>query len=152
MGKKKSASATSGADAMDRISVDIEVANYGDLVEHRRGDLPAERIRRLKMQGVVGPRTMNTVLPEQVAKQLGLTVVGKVGVTHGGKRSGFRDQVDAVYLTIQGRSGIVTAILDKDRDTALIGAIVLTTLDFVVDLEKQRLVPRDPDYKTTEIG
>ena len=37
-------------------------------------------------------------------------------------------------------------------DAALIGAIVLEDLDFLVECIKQCLVPRDPDYVVSEIG
>ena len=40
--------------------------------------------------------------------------------------------------------------LEAKRDTALIGAIVLEDLDFLVDCEKQRLVPRDPKFILSE--
>jgi hypothetical protein len=37
------------------------------------------------------------------------------------------------------------------NSTALIGAIVLEDLDFLIDCTKLRLVPRDPDYVVSEI-
>jgi hypothetical protein len=56
-----------------------------------------------------------------------------------------------VRLHLQGRDGIFTAVVEPKRDTALIGAIVLEDLDFLVDCQKQRLVPRDPDFVVSEI-
>jgi clan AA aspartic protease len=136
---------------MGRIIMDFEVANFGDILEHRQGKLSAERIRRLTMQGVVDPGALGLVLPEKVARQLGLSVVGQQRVTYADKRSVLRDEVDAVSVTIQGRSGEFRAILEKKRSTALIGALVLETLDFLVDCRKQKLVPRDPDYVLSEV-
>jgi hypothetical protein len=62
-----------------------------------------------------------------------------------------RQQVEGAYVTLQGRSGDFKAIVEKNRDTALIGAIVLEDLDFLVDCNIQKLVPRDPDFVVSEI-
>jgi hypothetical protein len=51
---------------------------------------------------------------------------------------------------LQGRDSIFKAAVEPKRDTALIGAIVLEDLDFLVDCEKQRLVPRDPRFIVSE--
>lgn len=37
------------------------------------------------------------------------------------------------------------AIVEPQRDSALIGAIVLEDLDLIVDCTTQQLVPRDPE-------
>src|SRR5437870_5540589 len=105
MGKNKEWPSRFGVRKMGRISIDLEVANFGDILQHREGKLPAERIRRLIMQGVVDPGATRMVLPEQVAQQLGLKTTGKVRVTYADKRSGLRAEIEGVYVTIQGRGG-----------------------------------------------
>jgi hypothetical protein len=62
-----------------------------------------------------------------------------------------RPEVGAVHLRLQGREDVFSAIVEPNRDTALIGAIVLEDFDFLVDCIKQRLVPRDPDHIVSEI-
>jgi hypothetical protein len=59
--------------------------------------------------------------------------------------------VQEVYVKLQGRDGVFTAIVEPKRRTALIGAIILEDLDFLVDCTKRRLVPRDPRYVVSEI-
>ena len=76
----------------------------------------------------------------------------KVKVSFADGRRGMRRQVGGVYVTLQGRAGIFIAIVEPKRDTALIGAIILEDLDFLVDCKNLRLVPRDPDYVLAEIG
>ena len=44
-----------------------------------------------------------------------------------------------------------SAVVEPKPDTAIIGAIVLNDLDFLVDCTKLFLVPRDPDYVVSEI-
>jgi hypothetical protein len=43
------------------------------------------------------------------------------------------------------------AIVEPNRNTALIGAVVLEVLDFVVDCVAQKLLPRDPSGVSAEI-
>jgi hypothetical protein len=52
---------------------------------------------------------------------------------------------------LQGREGVFTAVVEPRRRTALIGAIVLEDLDFLVNCTGQRLVPRHPRYVVSEI-
>ena len=44
-----------------------------------------------------------------------------------------------------------SAIVEPVRDSVLIGAIVMEELDFLVDCERQQLVPRDPEQIVSEI-
>ncbi len=49
------------------------------------------------------------------------------------------------------RAVVIGALLSIATLVMLIGAIVLEDLDFLVDCTKLCLVPRDPDYKVSEI-
>jgi hypothetical protein len=46
---------------------------------------------------------------------------------------------------------VFSAIVEPDRDSALIGAIVMEDLDLLVDCVAQRLAPRDPDQIISEV-
>ena len=80
-----------------------------------------------------------------------MTATEKVRVRYADGRSAKRDRVQGVYLKLMGRDGVFTAAIEPKRETALLGAIVLEDLDFVVDCTSQRLVPRDPKYVVSEI-
>jgi predicted aspartyl protease len=136
---------------MGRITIHFEVANFADILANRQGKLPPEKIRRIVMQGLVDPGSAHMVLPDKIAKELGIPVTGKVKVSYADRRSRLCDVVEGVYVTIQGRGGSYRATLEKKRQTALIGAIVLEDLDFLVDCKKNKLIPRDPDYILSEI-
>jgi predicted aspartyl protease len=133
-----------------RFSVEIELANNDDLAAVRRGNLKPEKVRRLKILGVVDSGASRLFLPSTVAKQLGIPVSGKVKVTYANKVQTRRDQVEGVYLELLGRHGLFTAHLEPKRDTALIGALALEELDLLIDPLKERLYPRDPDMETCE--
>lgn len=59
--------------------------------------------------------------------------------------------VSYLQLAYGGRSSVFSAIIEPNRDSALIGAIVLEELDFIVDCGHQTLVPRDPDRIISEV-
>jgi len=140
-----------GANAVGRIAVEFEVANYGDVDMARRGLLPADQVRRQTIRGVVDSGAARFVLPRAVVQQLGLPITGKVQVRYADGRRATRPTAQGAHVTILGRDSTFTAVVEPKRDTALIGAIVLEDLDLLVDCQKQRVVPRDPRGAIYEI-
>jgi predicted aspartyl protease len=134
-----------------RFSIDFEVANNDDLVHARLGQIAPAEVRRARIRGVVDCGAARLVLPASVVKQLGLLPKRKVKVRYADRRQRLRDEVGRVFLEIQGRDNVFSAVVEPKRDSALIGAIVLEDLDFLVDSTHQRLVPRDPRYVVSEI-
>lgn len=139
------------ADDVGRFSVEIEVANNDDMALVRRGLLQADQVRRETIKGVVDSGAVRLVLPEPVAKRLGLPLGDPMPVKYADGRRARRKIAEGVFAQLQGRHGIFTAIVEPKRETALIGAIVLEDLDFLVDCKEQRLVPRDPSGPLSEI-
>ena len=133
-----------------RFKVEIELANNDDLAAVRLGVLTPDKVRRVKVLGVVDSGASGLVLPTKVGKQLGVPVTGKVKVTYASRQSSRRDKVEGVYLELMDRHGIFDAHLEPKRDTALVGAIVLEGLDLLIDARNERLFPRDPNMLTTE--
>jgi predicted aspartyl protease len=141
-----------GKHEMGRFSVEMVIANNEDLVRARNGDLDPTKVRRQTIRGIVDPGATLLVLPLALVNELGLPIKKqKVKVRYAGGQRATRAEANQVAATLQGRDGIFTAIVEPRRDTALIGAIVLEALDFLVDCGKQRLVPRDPDFVVNEI-
>lgn len=136
---------------MGRFSVEIELANFEDLARARAGDIPSDQVRRARIRGVVDSGAAKLVLPESVVKQLGLRLSGKAGVRYADNRDAERDIATGVELTYANRSGVFSAVVEPQRDSALIGAIVMEDLDLIVDCTKQRLEPRDPGKIISEI-
>lgn len=136
---------------MGRFAVEIELANRLDMAAAEEGRLPQDKIRRLTIRGVVDPGASRLVLPSSVAEQLGLPRRGRTKVKYADGRSAWRDNVFDVWLSLQGRESVYVAIVEPKRESALIGAIVLEDMDFLVDCKNQRLVPRDPKAILSEI-
>jgi predicted aspartyl protease len=136
---------------MARFSVSVEVANNDDLAAVRRGALEPSKVRRLTIPGVVDTGASRLVLPKRVVDDLGLIITGQIKVKDADRRVAKRPVVEEVYIGLQGRHGVFRATVERKRETALIGAIVLEDLDFLVDPLKERLVPRDPKFIVAEI-
>ena len=142
-----------GKHTMGRITIDVEIVNNEDLVRARNGDLPADKVRRVTIQGLVDSGATRMVLPLAVVKELGLPLKKqKVRVRYADGRSGLRAEAEQVNVLLLGRDGVFSAIVEPKRETALIGAIVLEDLDVLVDCANLRLMRRDPDYVVSEIG
>lgn len=141
-----------GKHAMGRITIEFEIANNEDLVAARRGYLDPSKVRRKIISGLVDPGATRMVLPQAVAKELGLPIKGKkVKVRYADGRRSLRTEVDQLCVFLLGRDGVFSAVVEPKRENALIGAIVLEDLDFLVDGAKLRLVPRDPNFVVSEI-
>jgi hypothetical protein len=134
-----------------RFSVELEVANYGDLTLRDRGLLQPDQVRRETIRGVVDSGAAKLVQPEAVVKRLGLSLGNPINVRYADGRRGRRREVKGIFVQLFGRDGTFSAISEPKRDTALIGAIVLEDLDLLVDGSAQRLIPRDPSGPIYEI-
>jgi clan AA aspartic protease len=137
-------------ETMRRFSVDVELANDRDLVRADAGDIRADEVRRITIRGVVDSGATRLVIPEATARELGLEPSGQARMRYADGRSAERPMVDRVHLTWGGRGSVFNAIVEPDRDSALIGAIVLEDLDLVVDCARQTLAPRDPKQIVSE--
>ncbi len=142
---------TNGANGVGRFSVEFEIANSEDLVRAKDGTLPRDQVRRLRITGVVDPGAATLVLPQAVVKQLGLPLGDKNQVRYADGRRAQRREAEAAYVELLGRHDTFKALVEPKRTTALIGAMVLESLDLLVDCRRQRLVPRDPHGAIHEI-
>src|SRR5437016_4052182 len=127
-------------DCMGRFSVEVELANMLDLARVSVGDIPEKEVRRMKVQGVVDTGATQLVIPESVVRQLGLQSSRKVRVRYADGRAADRKMVDGIRLSFGERSSIFSAIVEPRRERALIGAVVLETLDLLPDCTRQQLV------------
>jgi predicted aspartyl protease len=140
-----------GATKVGRFAVDFVVRNQRDVELSDEGKLDPTKVRRATISGVVDSGANRLVLPQTVAKQLGLKVIGKTEVRYANGQTATRDIVGVARVTLLGREGFFSAVVEPKRRNALIGAIVLEELDFLVDCTHLKLVPRDPRMPISEI-
>lgn len=142
---------TQGRKSMGRFSVDVTLLNNRDVQMAAGGAIPQDSVRRLVLSGVVDTGAAKLILPQSAATQLGLPLSTDTRVRYADNRTATRAVAEEVRLELLGRHGTFSAVVEPDRTTALIGAIVLEELDLVVDCVTQTLHPRDPNFVITEI-
>jgi predicted aspartyl protease len=140
-----------GAKDMGRITIEVELTNAEDLVRLKDGTLAADKVRRIRLLGLVDTGANWLVLPTQTAKHLGVPTAGKAAVRYADRRRGWRTVVENVRVDLLGRHGNFRAILEPNRTEVLIGAIVMEDLDLLIDCRTQTLQPRDPKQIIAEI-
>ena len=138
-------------DEMGRFSVDIELINSGDMEKMVAGEMPPDKVRKATIRGVVDTGATRLVISAKTAQTLGLRTLAETAVRYADGRTSQRKVAGYIHLTCLGRSGVFNAVVEPDRDSALIGAIVLEDLDLVVDCSRQTLAPRDPKQIISEI-
>jgi predicted aspartyl protease len=136
---------------MGRFSIEVELTNHEDLFRAKAGLITPAQVRRVRIRGVVDSGATRLVIPESVAKHLGLESTGTAKVRYADGRSADRNIVKDIHLAYGGRESVFNAIVEPARESALVGAIVMEELDFLVDYVGQRLVPRDPKQIISEI-
>lgn len=136
---------------MGRFSVEVDLANFRDIGRAEDGLIQPPQVRRMRVRGVVDSGATRLVIPESVAQQLGLEISGTLKVRYADGRIAERPIARYIHLSYGGRDSVFNAVVEPGRESALIGAIVLEDLDFVVDCTAQRLVPRDPNKILSEV-
>jgi predicted aspartyl protease len=139
-----------GGRKVGRFSVEIELANHEDAILAKKGVIPSSKIRRVTVLGLVDAGASRLVLPQRIVKELGLEPSGSVKVKYADGRQMVRPTVDDVEVELLGRRSVFSASVEPRRQTALIGALILEDLDFLVDPLKMKLVPRDPKMIVSE--
>ena len=130
---------------VSRFTVEFEAANSTDIALSMDGRLPPDDVRSVELSGYVDTGAHDLILPEIVGDSLGLPEVGKVTVRFADGRAQTCRRVGNLWITIAGRSTVLTAVLLPKRTEPLIGAFVLEALDLLVDAKESVLIPRDPD-------
>lgn len=136
---------------MRRFNMKLELANYSDIILAEQGHSAPNDNRRFEVEGVVDTGAAQLVIPASAMEALELEEAWQAKVKYADGHTSSRPVVKNVWLRLCDRESVFSAIVEPDRDTALIGAIVLEALDLVVDCVTQTLHPRDPQQMLAEI-
>jgi clan AA aspartic protease len=125
---------------MGRVVVSALVESLEDVYRARRGDLPADQVRRVDVtEALVDTGATGLSLPNRLIQQLGLLPIRtRRAVT----TAGIRDvpTFGAVRLTIQNRDCICDVTEVDDACSVLIGQVPLELMDLVVDPGRRQLI------------
>jgi predicted aspartyl protease len=111
----------------------LALASHADEILADCGAIPQTDVRRVKVNAGIDDRNMHLVLPASAVDVLGLEPTERTKGRLADASIIERDVVRDVSLTLLGRTGVFKAIIEPNRDDALIGAIVLEDLDVVAD-------------------
>ena len=99
----------------------------------------------MTVEAIVDTGASHPVIPQSVADDLGVPIIGETSVRYADHRQASKKIVSDVEVHVLARSGVFKAVVEPDRKDVLLGAIVLEDMDFIVDCPTQTLVPRDPN-------
>jgi len=111
----------------------VDLWNNTDLEKAKEGLLAPEAVRKVSLEAMVDTGAVTMVIPEDVAKALGLSVVQVRTAT---LADGTKRQIPvmgALRLEIFGRPMICDAYVTPTGRMPLIGQIPLEALDLIVD-------------------
>jgi predicted aspartyl protease len=125
---------------MGRVLTEATIESLQDLWAARRGTISADQVRGVTVpDALVDTRVTPLSLPTRVIKQLGLNERPKRRLR--GSADAFEASIyDPVRLTIQGRDCTMDVVEVPDGTPVLIGHIVLTRLDLVIDPQSDSLI------------
>lgn len=125
--------------AMGKIVVTLTLTNWADTVLAERGFIPEEEVRDCVLDdAVVGTGATRLCLPANVIQQLGLKLVGTIGIQTATGAETARVYAGLI-LNIEGREGRYDCVELPAGSTPLLGLIPLEDLGLDPDLQTQRL-------------
>ena len=124
------------------IVVDIELENAEDRSDARRGRIDEESVRRETIEAVADTGAVMLALPEDVVEQLGLPTLRMLESTFADGRRGQLPVAGPLTIRIGDRQALTECIVVPEGAEALVGQVVMETLDLIPDPVNRTLGPR----------
>ena len=129
---------------MGEIRASVTLENSDDRAVMYRGHGVEADIRRTTVEGIVDTGAVSLIIPEEIARELGLRPWGTRTVVYADERREERP-VTGVRIEIGNLATQTEAIVGPAGSQVLIGQVVLELLDLVADCRNQTLAPRHPE-------
>lgn len=129
---------------MGKITENVIVKNFGDILKASEGLIEESAIRSGKIEAIVDTGAALLCLPPDLIAKLGLMYshTRKVITANGEVK---RRIFSVASITIQGRE-IKMDVMENDQTTpALIGYLVLENMDLVIGARSKKLMP-NPEH------
>jgi len=127
---------------MGRILVKAKIWNFLDEGMAEKDLIKPEEIRKVEVEGLVDSGATLLTLPEELVRELGLTLGKEVEVPYGDNGVEKRRVAFGVKIELLGREALTHVLVEKPKAKVLIGQIVLEALDLVIDPKRGILTPR----------
>jgi len=124
---------------MGEIRVRVRLTNAVDEALARRGQLKPEQVRWSELDALVDTGTVRSVVPPQVAQDLGLQLRGQRVAEYADGRKEPVGVTEPLVIECLHRDTLEEALVLGDE--VLIGQTVLEKLDLLADCANGRLVP-----------
>ena len=129
-----------GTEVVGKVTVSAIIENLDDLLDARRGTLPAEHVRRAEVtDALVDSGATMLLLPSRMVKALGLQPLR----TQPARTANGIVQMQlhrAVRLSVQGRDCVMDVGEVSDDSPVIIGQLPLEAMDWHIDMRGQRLI------------
>jgi len=127
---------------MGEIIVKMELENYLDRTLFEEKKLEFSDVRKWQMDGLVDTGSTMLMLPQEVVEILGLRTIRNAIVTYADERSETRKVAGGLYIKIGERGMNAECMVGQPKSEALIGQIIMESLDLIVDPKNRKLSPR----------
>ena len=136
---------------MGEVRVKVKLTNATDEALARRGKLELSEVRFYEADAMVDTGAVQTVIPSDVVKNLGLETPRQRGVEYADGRKEIVPITEAIVVEIRNRATSDEALVLGDE--VLIGQTILEKLDLHVDCANQKVVPNPahPDQAVTKV-
>jgi predicted aspartyl protease len=107
----------------------------------------------LERDAVIDPSSIMMALPQNLINALGLRKIREDSVRNKNNRLEQKSVYAGLLLEIKGRAGTFDVIAEPEGTEPVVGEIVLTSLDLVVEPRTHTLIPnpRSPEMPMVEI-
>lgn len=136
---------------MGEVRVKVKITNAADEALARRGKLNLDEVRFYEADAMIDTGAVQTVIPADVAKNLGLETPRQRGVEYADGRKEIVPVSEAIVVDILRRSTSDEALVLGDE--VLIGQTILEKLDLHIDSANQKVIPNPahPDQAVTKV-
>lgn len=136
---------------MGEVRVKVKIINSGDEALFRRGHLKKEEIRTYETDALVDTGAVPSVLPVDVAQNLGLDFIRQERAVYANNSGENVDVTEPVTFEILGRR--VTEEVFVLGDEVILGQIALERTDLLVDCVNRQVIrnPAHPDQIVLKI-
>jgi clan AA aspartic protease len=132
---------------------DIELINADDLALNRRGFLPEDGIKRMRVTALVDSGAFMLVINEHIKQQLDLPILRETMALLANESEVRAEIVGPVEIRFENRSTTVRAVMLPGSTEPLLGVIAMEDMDVVIDPKQQRLIvnPESPNIPLTYV-
>lgn len=127
---------------MGEIVVDVQLSNWIDVVSAERGQQSRAEIRSVQVRAIADTGARLLTLPEDIADQLGLQELRTSTALFADGRTEVRPIMGMLDIRIGDRQMVGECLVVPSGAYALVGQVVLETLDLIADCANQALTPR----------